>query len=359
MLSGRGIGKLEIFPKGHRFSIGLPSSSLIDRSVLEIDAVGSHPDVVAVRGAVGQPTPLHTKSPGRVVAGLHNVGLDQNLGDRTVDLVHHGNHAAQVTGNGLDDQGVGVFVHQHRPQRFSLSVERQELLHIFPQHGRAGIADFDHFGRQRLCLVELISLFLPLQFGLHVLHRHDADDVPLPGIGQSLGAQYALKDLIPGSFRDIDVDLARDLIVEHDILIGNPGQGSQQNRNVDVVHFHGDFTGRQRLFRGRLQNIGFGGCASMVACHRFPCVFFRRRGIRLGIGHPGFPFLENALLRRRRRRCAAQNKDGHQREAGQTHQELIGSVVGCHFPLLLYCISSNLTVIFFLLPCMPKTTLFG
>ena len=82
-----------------------------------------------------------------------------------------------------------------------------------------------------------------------VCQGDDADDVAFPFVEQALGSEDACEHLIPGSFLDIDVHRACDVVIDNEIEAHGPGERPQQHGDIGFVHAHGDLFGGQFFFR--------------------------------------------------------------------------------------------------------------
>ena len=116
-------------------------------------------------------------------------------------------YSFQVAAGGLDNQGIVVFIQQHRSKYFSAVRFRQKLFQIGFQLASVRIIDMDDLGQQRLGKLHLpsrgqnflVRLQLADDIGF-VVKRNDAEQVALPGVGETVRFQYAFKHLIPWKF---------------------------------------------------------------------------------------------------------------------------------------------------------------
>ena len=265
--------------------------------------------------------PLNAQGPRRVFRGLDDVGLDDDLRRRLVKPFDHGDHPPEVVPRGLDDHGVRVLVHQDGAADLSVLVLREKLFQAVPELGGVGIIHGDDHGEELLAAHALPGGLQP-EIPFHVLRGHDADDVALPGVGQSVGFQDPQKGLVPGFVFDVDGGLPFDAGAQHDVHVGGLGQGPEDDVDVHVVHPERHAPRGKRLFLpGRLVGDQF---VLLEGRHVHDPRPPRRRVPLRGIRH-GAPFFKEGVLHLREvLRAACQRKTDHRNEK-PAHPSVKGS----------------------------------
>ncbi len=156
----------------------------------------------------------------------------------------------------MDDQRIAVLIDLHRSPGLAFLVLRQKLLEVRLHALDVRIIDADDDDveridelRRHLVRTALVRHRLDLHVPVHIFRADDAEDLPLPDIGQTLGTQDAAEGLVPGDPAEIDGDLALDLVLDENVLIGDARQGPQHRLDVRLAHLEAD-QHRRQLFRG-------------------------------------------------------------------------------------------------------------
>jgi hypothetical protein len=220
---------------------------------------GADPKIpISASGAI-VPAPLDAQFPGGIRGRLHDAGLDPDLERAPIQIPEQDLDPIHIAPVRVDDEGVGERVH-HDAAPSSFRPLLQHGTEDFAQIRRIPVLDGENPRLQRRDVFDFAPFrlsalleFQKLKILGQIFRGHHPQDVSFPGIGQSVGAKQAQKDVAPGLVHDVQTGPSPDIIAEDEVLPGDPRQRTKKEAHFHIAHIQIDTPIGKRSFRGRFE----------------------------------------------------------------------------------------------------------